>query len=204
MSEQTVERTVAYGSLRITYDDRVLRPREWTTLQSRWAAERLAHLSGPALELCCGAGQIGLLAIALQQRQLVCVDMSPAACALARHNAETNGLGALVEVREGRAEDVLDPTERFGVAIVDPPWVPSDQTGRYPEDPLLAIDGGADGLDVARTCLTVAAEHLLPHGEALVQLGTEEQARLLAGETDLALRDVRRGERGVVGRFVAD
>lgn len=196
------EETIAYGGLRITYDERVLRPRPWTALQSRWAAERLAELPGPALELCCGAGQIGLLAIALEPRRLVCVDLSPAACALTRRNARTGGLAALVEVREGRAEEVLEPSERFGLAIVDPPWVPSAETVRFPEDPLLAIDGGPDGLRVARTCLQVAARHLLPHGEVLLQLGTEGQAALLADATDLALREVRQGERGVVARFV--
>lgn len=201
MTEQTVEQVIAFGPLRITYDDRVLRPREWTTMQSRWAAERLAAVPGAALELCCGAGQIGLLAVALEPRRLVCVDISTVACAYARRNAAAAGLGSLVEVREGRAEDVLDPAERFGVVIVDPPWVPSDETGRFPADPLLAIDGGPDGLDVARGCLEVAAGHLLRRGEVLIQLGTEEQAGRLAEASELSLREVRRGERGVVARL---
>jgi len=191
--------TTAYGSLQIAYDDRVLRPRAWTVQQSRWAAERLAEVPGPALELCCGAGQIGLLAITLEPRPLLCVDLSAPACAYARSNAQAAGLGDLVEVREGRAERVLRPDELFGLVIADPPWVPTDETGRFPEDPLLAIDGGLDGLDVARSCLRVAARHLLPHGEVLLQLGTAAQADLLARESaDLTVREVRPGERGVL------
>lgn len=195
------DQSVAYGPLRIGYDEQVLRPRSWTTLQSRWAAERLAAVPGPALELCCGAGQIGLLAISLEPRPLLCVDLSTRACAHTRANAEAAGLGHLVDVREGRAEEVLAADERFGLVIADPPWVPSAQTARYPEDPLVAIDGGADGLDVARACLQVAARHLLPHGEVLLQLGTREQAARLAQETTLVARDLREGERGVVVRL---
>ncbi|MBI2244007.1 MAG: methyltransferase, partial [Nocardioides sp.] len=57
--------TMGFGPLRITFDGRVLRPRPWTAAQSEWAAEILADApAGPVLELCAGAGQIGLLAVA--------------------------------------------------------------------------------------------------------------------------------------------
>lgn len=117
-------RTLAYGSLRIAYDERVLAPRPWTVLQAEWAADLLADApDGPALELCAA-----------------------------------------------------DPPE--------------------------AIDGGPDGLDVARACLRVASPHLLPGGTILLQLGTREQAAILAAEVvDLAVGEVREGEDGVVARL---
>ena len=62
---QTI-RTMTFGDLEIAYDDRVLTPRPWTALQSEWAAELLESApAGPVLELCAGAGQIGLLAVRL-------------------------------------------------------------------------------------------------------------------------------------------
>ena len=61
-----------FGSLRINFDARALRPREWTTAQSDWAAELLPRLpAGPVLELCAGAGQIGRLAVLDSTRRLV-------------------------------------------------------------------------------------------------------------------------------------
>lgn len=199
----TTAQTMTFDRLQISYDDRVLRPRPWTAEQSRWAAELMATAPpGPVLELCAGAGQIGLLAIALAPRHLVCVDLSPVACAYARRNAEAAGLGGLVEVREGAVDDAVAAGERFALVIADPPWVPSPETGRYPEDPLLAIDGGADGLRTARACLRVAQRHLLPGGEVLLQVGTRTQLdRLAADAGRLALREVRDGERGVLARF---
>ena len=70
-----------FGGLRIRYDDRVLAPRDWTAAQSRWAAELIATAPpGPVLEVCAGAGHIGLLAVTLAPRPLVCVDADAVAC----------------------------------------------------------------------------------------------------------------------------
>lgn len=168
--------TAAYGNLSISFDDRVLRPRSWTTLQSEWAAEMLpAATQGSVLEVCAGVGHIGLLAISASPRSLVQVDMNAVACDFARQNAAAAGLSSWVEVRHGRMEDALDGAERFVMIVADPPWVRSDRTFAFPEDPLAAIDGGVDGLDVARTCLDVIGRHLDDTGSALLQLGTAAQ-----------------------------
>jgi release factor glutamine methyltransferase len=200
----TALRTLAFGPLDISYDDRVLEPRPWTAAQSRWAAEVVAELpEGPVLELCSGAGHIGLLAAHLSGRPLTCVDISPAACELTRLNAEAAGLADRVEVREGPMTDVLADGEEFALVIADPPWVTSDQVTAFPEDPVLAIDGGTDGLDLARMCLEVGAKHLRRDGFLVLQVGDEAQARTLASETvRLRLVDVRQEVRGVLALWI--
>ncbi|MFA6574221.1 MAG: methyltransferase [Nocardioides sp.] len=204
MTRDTGER-MTFSHLTIEYDDRVLRPRPWTAMQSTWAAELIpASPVGRVLELCAGAGHIGLLAVSLASRPLVCVDLNPVACVLTRRNAVRAGLEGDVEVRCGDLAAVVPPGEEFGVVIADPPWVLAADTGRFPEDPLLAIDGGEDGLSVARECLRVAAGSVAPGGHVLIQLGTQEQASQLGAEaigTPLGLVEVRDGERGVVARF---
>ena len=199
--------TMPFGSLTISFDDRVLRPREWTAAQSEWAAELMATApGGTVLELCAGAGHIGLLAVAKTGRRLLCVDANPVACDYARANALAAGLAELVEVREARLQEALAPDETFPVVIADPPWVPREQTVRYPEDPLTAIDGGDDGLDVARACLAVIDDHLSPGGSAVLQVGTRAQADALRSEpcfTDgrLVMVEVRQQVRGVLARI---
>jgi len=192
-----------FHGLTIAYDDTVLTPRPWTGQQSRWAADLLATApDGPVLELCAGAGQIGLLALAYagaagHPRHLVAVDASAAACGFARRNADAAGLGEHVEVRHGRLEEALAPQERFALVIADPPWVPSTDTGQFPDDPLTAIDGGPDGLDLARACVRTAADHLLPGAAVVLQLGHRDQVDRLDAEP-LQVREVRDGERGVL------
>lgn len=192
-----VHEYMRFGSLSIRFDDRVLRPRPWTVNQARWAADVLRTAPpGPVLELCAGAGQIGLLAVAGTGRDLVQVDADPVACGHARANAARaagRGAGAdRVEVRLGPIDEALRPGERYALILADPPWVPSSAVGRFPDDPVTAIDGGADGLDVMRRCLTAIDAHLADGGTALAQLGTLQQALWVrdhaAGPDVLAVR----------------
>ncbi|QIG42082.1 methyltransferase [Nocardioides anomalus] len=192
--------TVDFGGLRIEYDERVLTPRPWTAAQSRWAADliRLAP-PGTVLELCSGAGQIGLLATTLAPRTLVCVDASPVACSYLRRNAAH--ARQRVDVREGLMDEVLQPDEEFAVIIADPPWVRREGVAEFPEDPVTAIDGGDDGLDLVRSCLDVVADHLVVAGSALLQVGPDQAddvRRLVATHHHLAVVEVRTFERGAL------
>ena len=208
MTTTTTPQVVDFEGLRIEYDEQVLTPRPWTAAQSRWAAELIRMAPpGPVLEVCSGAGHIGLLAVTLAPRSLVCVDADPAACAYLRRNAA--GAGLRVDVREGRMDEVLDADEEFAVIIADPPWVATHEIARFPEDPVRAIDGGADGLDLVRSCLEVIDRHLAVAGSAVLQTGpdqAERVAELVDGFDELAVIEVRRLERGAlvqVDRVVA-
>ncbi|MDQ3155496.1 MAG: methyltransferase [Actinomycetota bacterium] len=183
--------------MNIRFDHRVLRPRPWTIAQSEWVLELIDDLpDGSILELCAGVGQIGLAVVLVVPRQLVLVDANPAACTYARENAHEAGLTS-VEFRTGLMDQVLAPDERFALIIADPPWVPSADTARFPEDPPLAIDGGADGLTLVRTCVRLISDHLLGGGAAILQVGGAAQVaavRTFIGThptIDLTIRSVR-------------
>jgi release factor glutamine methyltransferase len=199
----TTPESVDFDGLLISFDTRVLRPRAWTVGQSRWAEERLRALPpGPVLELCCGAGQIGLAAVRRTDRSLICVDLDPVAVHYGAVNAREAGLEERVELRQGEMDHVLAADERFSLVIADPPWVPRGEVSSFPEDPPVAIDGGPDGLDVARGCLRVIERHLAEDGEALLQLGSDDQATTLLREhARLARLETRRFDRGVVVRL---
>ena len=195
-------RTVDVGGLAISYDARVLEPRPWTALQGAWAAELLTdEPDGPILELCTGAGHIGLVAAVASGRALVAVDLDPVACTYARHNAEVAGVAARTEVREGPMGSVLHDDELFAIVVADPPWVTSAEVGRFPEDPLLAIDGGVDGLEVALECVAVAGRHLRPGGSVLLQLGDDPQVDEVLARSQGSWRDGGR-RAGAGGRVV--
>ena len=194
---------MTFGDLEIAYDERVLKPRPWTTMQAEWAAELLAGWpAGPALELGAGAGQIGLLALhrlGNPARRLVSVDDSVAACELARVNAEAAGLADRVDVRQADLAHAAGPDELFALIVADPPWVPTGRTQHHPEDPQRAIDGGRDGLAASLAFARTAARHLLPGGAVLLQLGAPEQAYALAHELrTLTLAEIRFGAGGIV------
>jgi methylase of polypeptide subunit release factors len=206
MSDGTPE-SLTFAGLSIAFDERVLRPRPWTQAQSRWAAALLSELpDGPVLELCSGAGHIGLAAVAGTGRRLVCVDMNPVAVEYSRSNARSAGLDSLVEVRQGRIGEALGADELFPLVIADPPWVLSAETQRFPEDPRTAIDGGIDGLRVALECAEAIEGHLADGGAALLQLGSVDQVAALMSKAPASLRvlETRQFDGGVVAHLVRD
>ena len=192
-----------FGELTVVYDADVLCPRSWTIAQSTWCADILRTApEGPVLELCAGVGHIGLAAVADGRRELVLVDLNPVACSLARRNVAAAVMCHRVEVREGAMDEVLVPGEKFAHVIADPPWVPTEGIGEFPEDPTLAIDGGPDGLAVARTCCAVIEAHLAEGGSAVMQLGSRAQAAAIAEHLEvtstLRVRETRSYEGGVL------
>jgi methylase of polypeptide subunit release factors len=109
-------------------------------------------------------------------------------------NAARAGWGARVQVRVERLQTAVRPDERFDVIVADPPYLRSDDVARWPADPVTAIDGGTDGLELIDACLTVAAEHLRTDGALLLQVAGPAQdakiADLVAARPELGLRRV--------------
>jgi methylase of polypeptide subunit release factors len=173
--------TSTFGPLTVRFDDRVLVPRQWTLMQSEWAAELAERApEGALLELCAGAGHIGLAAAKLSGRSLVQVEADDVAACYARQNATDAGMQDRVDVRHATVDDALDAAERFAVILADPPYLPSVEIARWPNDPVRAIDGGADGLQVIRACLRVAVGHLVAGGAFLLQVAGASQADAVA------------------------
>ncbi len=163
---------VDFEGLEIRWDRRVRRPRAWTAQQSRLAADVSASCpSGPILELCCGPGEIGLLAAGLTGRDLVQVDHDPVAASYARRNAAAAGVRS--DIRGQRLAAALAPGEVFPLAIADPPWLPTDNG--VPE----GLDG-LDGSDALVVCLDAALRHLSPSGHLVFQVALPQHVDRLA------------------------
>lgn len=192
----------AFAGLQLTTDERLLTPRDWTAAQSAWAAELLPTLPpGPVLELCAGAGHIGLAAVHESDRPLVAVDREQTATMHVVLNADLLGMSDRVEARCSPLKDAIAPHEQFALVIADPPWVARSDLDRYPQDPVGAIDGGDDGLAVARECVQVIDRHLAPGGAALLQLGSPQQVSELEVPQTLAVDEVRGFPRGALVRM---
>ena len=125
------------------------------------------------VDLCCGAGAIGAaLAAGVGQLEVHAVDIDPAAARCARRNLESSG----GRVYEGDLFDPLPPAlrGRVGVIVANVPYVPSDEVRLLPaearaHEPLVALDGGPDGLDVLRRVAAGAPDWLAPGGHLLIE-----------------------------------
>lgn len=125
------------------------------------------------VDLCCGTGALGLaVAAELAGADLHAADLDPAAVACARWNLEPAG----GRVREGDLFDALPPglRGRVDVLICNAPYVPSAEIAYLPaeardHEPLVALDGGLDGLAVLRRAAGGAPGWLAPGGVLLVE-----------------------------------
>ena len=114
------------------------------------------------------------------------IDVSPPALAVARENAERLGLSSRCIFRLGSWGKGIDGA--FDILISNPPYIESGVVaGLEPEvahyDPLLALDGGADGLDAYRALIPGLARLAAKGGVAALEVGMGQDvavSRLLA------------------------
>ena len=130
-----------------------------------------------------GSGAIALaLKKELPHAELVAVDVSPDALTVARANAEK--LGLAIEFRQGSLGAPLAGSARFDVIVANLPYIPrGDIAGLAPEvrsEPRLALDGGADGLDLVRALIEEAQALLLPGGTLVLEIGSGQASATAA------------------------
>lgn len=138
------------------------------------------------LDLCTGTGCIALaIAAHAPFAQITATDISPAALKLAQENAERLDLAKRIRFALGDGFAAVDPDERFDLICCNPPYIPRAEIAELaPEvrehDPLLALDGGADGLDFYRYLAQEAPAHLTAGGQLLLEIGKGQDADVCA------------------------
>jgi release factor glutamine methyltransferase len=167
---------VEFLGLSIKVGPGVLVPRPETELL---VVEALRLVSGKrrvrALDLCTGSGCIALaLSRALPDSEIHGTDTSREALRYARLNARTNGAENVTFLKGNLFEPLRDLT--FDLITANPPYVRSgDIQCLEPEvrdwEPLSALDGGEDGLDIYRELLGQSPSHLAEDGALVLEMG---------------------------------
>jgi release factor glutamine methyltransferase len=173
---------VEFCGLRIAIEADVFVPRQRTEFLVREAA-RLAVPGAVVLDLCCGAGALGVALTSLVDvSELYATDLESAAVRCARRNVGAVG----GEVFEGDLFEPLPPTllGRVDILLANVPYVPTEAIALMPPEardfePRVTLDGGPDGLEVLRRVAAAASPWLAPGGHLLVEM-SEEQAPLAA------------------------
>ena len=207
---QHIVGTQAFRGVSLTVSSHALVPRPETELLAGWAIERLAGTQSPlVIDVGTGSGCIAC-AVATEHpgARVVAVDVSADAVQVARDNVAMLGLGSRVTVEESDLFSALAPM-RADLVVSNPPYLPRElidslapEVSRY--DPRLALDGGADGLDVIGRLVDEAPRWLAPGGWLVLETAGAEQvpdvvARL--GARGFARVETRPDLAGIV-RFV--
>jgi len=180
-----------FCGLRIAVDPGVFVPRRRTEFLVQQAVSLIRGDSIPpdppgsparpgiiVVALCCGSGAIAAaLAAAVDRPEVHAVDIDPAAVRCARRNVPGH-------VYQG---DLYQPLParlagRVEILAGNVPYVPTEEIGFLPpearaHEPLVALDGGPDGLDVLRRVAAGAPDWLAPGGHLLIET-SDRQAPL--------------------------
>jgi len=175
----------SFRGLKIKVDGRVLVPRPETEELAGFAADYLRSVSGLtcAMDYGAGSGAIGLwLAHEFPALEVTAVEKSSRAIACARENAAALELTSRIEFI--KAETLQGMRGRFNIIVSNPPYIPTRVIGGLsPEvlsEPRMALDGGGDGLGIARMLVALAPGRLKKGGALLLELGGGQAKNLLA------------------------
>jgi release factor glutamine methyltransferase len=170
-----------FDGIRFVVEPGVFVPRHRTEFLVQEAA-RLGPADAVVLDLCCGVGALG---VAVRARlggdvELHAADLDPAAVRCARVNVRPGA------VYEG---DLFEPLPdslhgRVELLLANAPYVPTPDIALLPPEARdhehrIALDGGADGLELHRRVISGAPAWLAPGGRLLIEV-SEEQAGVAA------------------------
>ena len=155
-------------------------PRVDTEMLAQLAMNRLKEHQGSTrvLDLCAGTGCVGLTVAALMKNtRAVLVDLSDGALDLCKRNSRRHKLTGRADYLKG---DALQPPShalgQFDVLVCNPPYIPTGDLAGLDSsvkdfEPMMALDGGADGLDFYRGITSLWQPALKPGGHLLYEVG---------------------------------
>jgi ribosomal protein L3 glutamine methyltransferase len=170
------------GSYNFYVDERTIVPRSYIaelipTYFAPWVnePENVSNI----LELCTGSGCLAIMmADAFPDADVDAVDISAAALAVARRNVDTYKLADRLTLIESDLYANV-PDKKYDLIITNPPYVNSFSMSKLPQEylhePQIALDGGADGMDLVRKIVEGAASRLTDDGLLIVEVGNEKE-----------------------------
>jgi len=138
------------------------------------------HQPSAVLDLCTGSGCLAILAaLVYPQAQVDGVDLSTPALAVAGRNVSDYRLSRRVRLVHSDLFNELGG-RRYDLIISNPPYVNAASMRRLPDEyrhePMRALAGGRDGLDLVRRIVATAADHLTPRGILVLEIGHNRAA----------------------------
>jgi len=171
--------TEFYG-IRLNLNQNVLIPRPETEL----VAEEVINTEGnKILDLCTGSGAIAIaIASKKEGAQVTASDVSTYALDIARSNASL--LGLKIDFRNGNMFEGVKG-EKYDIIVSNPPYIPSADIQKLEKkvkdfEPMLALDGGKDGLNFYRIIAKEYSNYLNDNGKLILELGIDESDKVAA------------------------
>ena len=157
------------------------------------------------LDMCTGSGCIALaLAAKFPHAQILAVDISSKALAIAQENVKKFRRQEQVHLLQSNVWENVHGT--FDLIVSNPPYIPSQIVDTLTREvlcePRLALDGGADGLDVVREICNAADSYLNPGGVLAMELCKGQAAAVARGLAQIGWQATVKKDIVGIERFV--
>jgi release factor glutamine methyltransferase len=145
------------------------------------------------LDVATGSGVISIsLSLERPDASITATDISEEALSLARENASQLGAD---RIRFHKADLIHDTGESFDLITANLPYIPTREipmlSREVRNDPLLALDGGADGLDLVRKLAPLACTNLNSGGHLLLEIGVNQSGEVINCLAGHNYRDIK-------------
>ena len=157
----------------------VLIPRPDTEILVQVAGEKLSKIDAPIfLDIGTGSGAVCISILKqLKTARAITVDISAGAIDCAKFNAEKFGVDDRINFYVGNLFEPLRE-EKFHAIISNPPYIPTKDLAtlqaEVQREPIIALDGGVDGLNFYRRIIDAASDFLFNGGFLAVEIGINQ------------------------------
>lgn len=165
-----------FAGLPFVVDERVLVPRSpIAELIDKRFSPWLNHEPTRILDLCTGSACIAIAcAYAFPDAEVDALDLSVDALAVAEQNIAMHDLEHRVIPIQSNLYDAI-PKQKYDLIVTNPPYVDAEDMADLPDEfrhePELGLAAGDDGLDLVRTILREAPDHLTENGWLICEVG---------------------------------
>lgn len=166
----------------------VLIPRQETEILVEQTLKKISKLKFPSvLEIGTGSGNIAVaLAKNSPNAKIVAMDISPGALAVAKKNARRNGVDSRIIFRESDLFSDFSAANSFPAVfdciLSNPPYLKKKEFERLQKEiqfePRIALDGGADGLEIIESLIRQSRQHLKPNGFLALEVGYQQSKKV--------------------------
>ena len=200
-----------FMGLNFIVTENVLIPRQDTEILVEEIISRFKKESNlQILEIGTGSGAISVsLAKFLKQSKIISLDISKEALNIAKLNAKRNQVADQITFLESNLFESLTANESFDIIVSNPPYIPSKDILELQKEvkdyePMLALDGGEDGLDYYREITARSVDYLKKGGLLAYEIGYDQGIDVLKIlENDFhhieIIKDLQKHDRVVLG-----
>jgi release factor glutamine methyltransferase len=172
--------TVWFHNREFKTDARALIPRPETEELAEWILSWDMPNTQRVLDMGCGSGVLGLtLAAERPDWKVTLADLSPDALSLTQENTARLQIPNASTIQSDLFQAVDGP---FDGIVANLPYVPDTERAtisrEVQHDPALALFSGADGLDLIRSFIPAAFEHLHPGGWIALEIGHDQASQV--------------------------